>query len=209
VLLPLALFGTGDFARVYGSWIEHLRFIAATVNQSDHRGLIALPFILTKKLGADSSLLPWLLRGASVLWLGAVAVCVLIGATRRNYRADGWDLAVDAGILVLAPVVISPYLEAHHPVVAILPILALVQRAIATPDAAMARIVAGLAMGGGWLALRTSPWGYRGFGVFVQMLLIVLALAAVRFASGRSERTARLSPADDAARGAEQQSAAA
>ena len=89
--------------------------------------------------------------------------------------------------LAVALIPISPYLEPYHPVAIVLPVLALLQRATDSPYAAIRWAVV-VALGVGWLALKLSsqitvpelPLGYRGVGVFVQMLSVVLALALVR-----------------------------
>lgn len=182
VVLPVLVFGPGGAVRTYASWIDHLRLTAATVNESDHPILIALPFTLTKDLGADSLLVPWLVRAAWVAWLGAAAACVLAGRPWKSYPAHGWNLAVDGGVLTLAPIVISPYLESYHVVPALLPILALVQRTTDPACTRMLRAAAVVAMAAGWLALKASAEiGHRGAGVLVQMVLAALALAAIRW----------------------------
>ena len=180
-ILPLVFFGLDGLVSAYTSWVGQLRVLASTINESDHAILIALPFTLTKRLGADSPLVPWLAGAASAVWLGAVAACVLSGRPWRTSQTDGWDLAVDCGILALAPVVISPYLEPYHATPALLPILALVQWATVSSRPAVPRMFATVVLGTGWLALKVSGvMGFRGAGVLVQMLLVALALAAVR-----------------------------
>jgi hypothetical protein len=198
IVLPAAVFGAETLVQVYRSWLEQVRFIAVTLNQSEHPILIAIPYLLARKLGTDSVLALWLRRSLAVIWLGAVAICLV---SRRDLRNKGgiftkglrlWtpstpfysrppfaDLAINVGILTLAPIVMSPYLEAYHGVVAILPILGLLQRAL---ESWGSRVIASLALAGGWLALKLSAGEmiYRGLGIYVQMLLIVLALAAIR-----------------------------
>jgi hypothetical protein len=187
-VLPLAVFHPDGLVTAYASWFEQLRLMASKMTRETfHPILIALPFTLIKTLPAGSSLVPWLVGSASAVWLGAITACVFTGRRRENARVEGWDLAVDGGILAVALIPISPYLEPYHPVAIVLPVLALLQRATDSPYAAI-RWTVGVALGAGWLVLQLTtqitipelPLGYRGVGVFIQMLSVVLALALVR-----------------------------
>jgi hypothetical protein len=98
---------------------------------------------------------------------------------------SGWDLAVDGGILALAPVMISPYFEAYHAVPALLLALALLQRCalpgVMRPAQLAVMIVS---LGAGLAALHIfGTFGARGLGLYLQILLLTLAIIAVR--SGR------------------------
>jgi Glycosyltransferase family 87 len=201
VLLPSALFGLDAIAPLYRSWFNQMRIITATSSQSDHPILIAIPHFFARKLGPDSMLATWVMGGLTVVWLGAVAMCLFAGRKERNDerdkggKKDPGDLRffADAGILALTPVVISPYLEAYHVVLAIVPILALMKLALDSRESA---VIAGVALAAGWLSLRIAgiEMVYRGLGVYVQTSLIVLALAAIRWRQVRTRAVTAPSP---------------
>jgi hypothetical protein len=183
-VLPALVFGPVEALGAYQSWLTQLRAAASTLNQSEHPILIALPFTLTKKLGADSDAMPILLAMAWVLWLGAVAACLLAGRVQRRSPA-GWDMAVDGGLLVLTPVAISPYLEAYHVVPALLLALALLQVAGNAERSWRARTIALACLGLGWMTLAIfAKFDLRGVGVFVQLWLMVTGLTCVRLWNG-------------------------
>jgi hypothetical protein len=180
-LLPAAAFGCAGVVKVYASWLEHLNFIGAHLYELNHPILIAIRFTLTKKLGQDSMQVGWLTQGFTALWLGLIAACLLVSRRGRGSPVTGWDLAVDGGTLALAPVVISPYLEAYHAVVAVLPMLALAQRLVAAPSRTTTRFGVAAAIASGWLALKIAGSAdCRGLGVAAEMIIAVLALTAIR-----------------------------
>jgi hypothetical protein len=179
-LLPLLAFGPENLIGVYLSWLEHLRSLAGKGVDWDHPLLISIPFTLGKKLGTDSPLAPWLVYGCSVVWIAAAFSCLRAG--RGSNGRDGWNLTVDAGILALLPVVISPYLEAYHVVVALLPMVALADLAIASESSARIRTAAFLAIALGCVALKLSGnHDVRGLGVLAQLTITATALAAIRW----------------------------
>lgn len=191
-VLPLLAWGPFVLVSVYASYAAHLRSVLGNAHAAWHPISIALPLALTQRLGPHSPLVPVLLRCASVLWFAAAAGCLLTGRPRRQRGTSGWDLAADGGVLALVPTVLSPYLEPYHGVPALLLTLALAARA-ADPDcraAARSFAAAGLALG--WLALRLSgAVGWRGVGVWAQMVTFALVLAAVRHLEGKALPRAR------------------
>ncbi|MGL4461109.1 MAG: glycosyltransferase family 87 protein [Planctomycetia bacterium] len=181
VLLPAAVFGPTRVVEVYASWLRHLQYIRGYFAVNEHPILIAPHYSLVRRLGADSPLIPWVLGATTVLWLAAVGACVWFGRPRRERSRSGWDLAVDAGALTLAPVVVSPYLEAYHAVPGLLLALALARKAFDARNPLDARLISWGAILAGWTALTLGgSAGWRGFGVWGQMMLAVLALTYIR-----------------------------
>lgn len=182
IVLPLAAFGPSGMIGVYGSWWHHLGHVAEKLRTVDHMALVSLNY--TIKRVCSPGLAPWLLGGASAAWLGVVASCVWLG--RRRAAWGGWDLAVDGGMIALSTVVISPYLESYHPVVAILPVLALVAKAVDASSGQRSRVMIVSALAAG-LILRAvcgeivvGQMHLDGIGIYLQMLLAGGALVAIR-----------------------------
>jgi len=177
-LLPLLVF---PFVQVYASWIEMLRHIPGTIAVSGHPILVSIPFTL-KHLGLTPPLASWVAVGIFLVWLGTAGLALWLGQKRGHRMISGWDLAVDGGILALAPVMISPYFEAYHAVPALLLALALLQRC-ALPGvmrpAQLAVII--ISLGAGLAALHIfGSLGARGLGLYLQILLLTLAIIVVR-----------------------------
>jgi len=190
VVLPLLYAGPTGMTRLYQSWFEQLRLATAT-DLTDHPILISIPHGLAKVFGADSPQAVWIQRGAKVVWVGAVGLCLLSGGLRRDRGRTGWDLCVDAFALVLLPVVVSPYLESYHVVVAAPPILALLSYGVLKQGDLWRLTVAVLVVLAGWgLLYAFGKWKLRGLGVLAQMSLVFLALAAARIDINRRTRRA-------------------
>jgi glycosyl transferase family 87 len=179
-LLPLVVFGPDSVVQAYASWISQLRTAATTLQESDHPILISIPFTLTKRLGADTVRVQVLTATAGLVWLAAVAACLFAKGWRKQVT-NGWDLAVDGGVLVLTPVVISPYLEPYHVVPALLLALALMQQATHSAYGRKQQLGAAGALGLGWVALAVlARFDLTGVGVCAQMTVMVAALAILR-----------------------------
>jgi hypothetical protein len=180
ILLPAALFGPARLVGVYSSWIQELRFISKALNQGQHPILISLPFLLAKKLGSDSEFIPWISWAARLVWLGAVGLCVVPSFRPSEDLDERWHLAAVGSVLALAPVVISPYLEVYHAVPALLAVLAIVRVVVDSKIAIAVRLAAAAGLIAGWSALKVSGWmNVRGFGVYAEMLIWTLSLAAI------------------------------
>lgn len=180
ILLPVGYAGAGGTTRLYESWLEQLRLATAT-DLSDHPILISIPHGLAKVFGAESAQAVWIARGAKAIWIGAVGICLLSGGIGRSRPRSGWDLCVDAFALVLLPVVISPYLESYHAVVAAPPILALLAYGVQKPENLRRLLFAVFIVLAGWCLLYVfGKWRLRGLGVLLQMTLVFLGLAVAR-----------------------------
>jgi hypothetical protein len=192
--MPLLVFGPEGIITAYSSWFVQIRNAAATVHEAEHPILISLAYTLSKRLGSETILVPSLSLAGTLLWLAAVMGCVLARQSRRR-RVTGWDLAVDGGVLALAPVVVSPYLEPYHVVPALHPALALIRKAIAQSQSRRRRCGAAAALGASWVGLAVlAQLGVTGLGVYVQMLLIVSALACCRRAPPGAHSAPSASP---------------
>ncbi|MBX3378700.1 MAG: DUF2029 domain-containing protein [Phycisphaeraceae bacterium] len=190
VIAPLLYAGPNGFVQLYRSWLEQLRVATAT-DLKDHPILISIPHGLAKVLGADSQAAAWIASGATVAWVGVVGLCLLSGGLRRKGVRTGWDLCVDAFALVLLPIVVSPYLESYHVVVAAPPILALLAYGVLRSSDLRRLTIAVLVVLAGWgLLYALGKWKLRGLGVLAQMSLVFLALAAARIDIRRQERRA-------------------
>jgi hypothetical protein len=183
-VLPVAAFGVSGAVDMYGSWWEHLRHVQERLRTEDHLILISLPYTLNRVFSPTVG--PWLVSAASAVWLGTLAACLWSGR-RRRFVPSGWDLAVDGGMLGLATVVISPYLESYHPVVAILPVIALMAKAAQASSTRRTAVVAGAALLCGALIRSASgemivgQMHLDGVGIYLQMLLAAAALVAIRW----------------------------
>lgn len=185
-VMPLFAFGPRGFFGVYASYAAHLTGILGSAHAAWHPISIALPLTLTRQLGPGSPAAPVLLRMASLAWFAAAAGCLVLGRPRRARPCHGWDLAADGGVLALLPTVVSPYLEPYHAVPALLLTLALVARAAAADAHPAVRRLAAGGLAVGCIALREGgALGWRGVGVWAEMVAFALALAAVRHLAGK------------------------
>jgi len=192
VAVPVLYAGPSGTMKLYASWLEQLRLATAT-DLTDHPILISIPHGLAKVLGPESTLAVWIARGAKAIWLGAVGLCLLSGGLRRDRVRSGWDLCVDAFALVLLPVVISPYLESYHAVVAAPPILALLAYGVLHPNDSRRLAFSVFVVLAGWgLLYAFGKWKLRGLGVLAQMTLVFLALAVARIDVQRQARRSEL-----------------
>lgn len=196
LLVPVGFAGAGGATRLYESWFEQLRLATAT-DLTDHPILISIPHGLAKVFGAQSPEAIWLARGAKAIWVAAVGVCLLSGGIGRNRPRSGWELCVDGFALVLLPVVISPYLESYHAVVAAPPILALLAYGVRDPSDRRRLLFAVLVVLAGWgLLFAFGQWKLRGLGVMAQMTLVFVALAVARMDLRKQAGRLSESPAD-------------
>lgn len=191
VVVPVLYAGPSGTVKLYESWLEQLRLATAT-DLTDHPILISIPHGLNKVFGSDSPQAVWIARGAKVIWLGAIGLCLLSGGLRRDRDRSGWELCVDAFALVVLPVVISPYLESYHAVVAAPPILALLAYGVLHPSDSRRIAFAVFVVLAGWgLLYAFGKWKLRGLGVLAQMTLVFLALAVARIDMQRLARRAK------------------
>jgi Glycosyltransferase family 87 len=181
VLGPPLVFRS-HFIQAYTTWLEMMHHIYVTIDQSNHPILISLSFTLTNRLKLDPAQRGWVILAASLIWITAVGFALATGWQKSAQpREFGWNLAADCGILALAPVVISPYFEAYHAVPALLPALAVLERCASREMGRAQLILVVLALAAGLLALKVAGiCGVRGLGLYIQMLLLVLAVAIVR-----------------------------
>lgn len=178
-LIPLLIFGAKTIG-VYASWIQVIGHIQ-DADLSRHPILVSIPFTLRYRMGQDPQTVRWLTLVLSVIFVGAAAFAFRLG--RRRFRPiDGWDLAVEAGILVLIPIVLNFYLEAYHLVPALLLALAVLQP-FSIPGAwkQPASLLVAILLVAGQIAVAVAgAWGVRGLGLYIQLLLLVVAVISCR-----------------------------
>ena len=93
---------------------------------------------------------------------------------------------------MVLPVVISPYLESYHAVVAAPPILALLAYGVLHPNDSRRLAFAIFIVLAGWgLLYAFGKWKLRGLGVLSQMTLVFLALAVARIDMQKLARRAK------------------
>lgn len=197
IAMPAVVFGPGNLVGIYRSWFAHIDFMltaikAPTAEMITDLPIVAPAFTCKVRLGLDPATVGWITLAFKGIWYAAVAVCLL--ARRRWWKpaTAGWDLAVDGGLLTLAPTIVSPYLESYHVVTVVLLFLALLARLDRRQIGPWCYGLAVAALAIGWMALRASgrlhadPLALRGFGIGAQIVLAVLALAMVRFVTSRS-----------------------
>ncbi len=180
VLLPLLVF-RGNIIDVYASWLDVIRHIHDS-DLSRHPILVSIPFTLRYRTGLNAGLVTWLTTILGLIFVVTSVFAFTLGRRSQTRPIDGWNLVVDAGILVLTPIVLNFYLEPYHLVLGLPVAIAVLQR-FSMPHRwkRPALIVAAAALVGGYLAVfLTGPAGVRGLGLYIQMLLLLVAVISCR-----------------------------
>jgi hypothetical protein len=194
--LPLAYFGPSGAVKLYLSWMHHVQFMLTWIQTPDEEILnslpiIALKFTLRTRLNLDPTTVAWLTYSLAAVWLAVVGLCWLARRPWTKAKLTGWDLAVDGALLAVGPTMLSPYLESYHMVPATLLVLALLELSSHVRLGLPLRWLALMALGLGWTAVKVSgrldyyALTYRGLGVYTQMVLLLLALATLRWVASR------------------------
>jgi hypothetical protein len=184
LVLPAAVLGAAGCQGVYAEWLTRMQRMV------DYPAAMTHPILISVRRSASwladgNARVAWLImNGIRATWL---AVCIAAAADswfRKERPGDATGLLSDVGVLVLAPVAVSPYLEPYHAVAFAIPSILLV-RAIADSRlgarlrcfAGLVFLVAALLL---WIPL---DWELRGLLVNAQLFC---GVAAASFLSWRT-----------------------
>jgi hypothetical protein len=185
VAVPLAAFGPGGLAKVYGGWLGELARATDPAAKESHPILISLGKAASHATGGATA------ARAVVFGVGALWVCVgLAGAaaSRLNRSRDGFAILTHASLLVLGPVAVNPYLEPYHLVPLAVPAVLLLAAAADSRRPGWARLAAAVAFAVALVTLKaSSPWPLRG--LLVNAVALVLCSAAVLVSWCRAAET--------------------
>jgi hypothetical protein len=163
-LLPLCTYGFRGFVPVYESW-----YGVVTSNTQDrvvlnHPILISLRNSAHQLAAADQLGADWIVRGVQFAWVATGLFACTTMRRRKEGPGDAYGLLADIGLLTLAPIAVSPYLEPYHPVPYCISAMLLLCAAFDARQTRRLRLLALLlftiSLG---LALAPFPWSVRGF----------------------------------------------
>jgi len=201
VLLPIAWFGVSPAWAITKSWLDAVAGTSSlqipweypTVLLSFHKTLMTL---LTAKGGKgvynvlslqEGAILP-IVRCLQVAWLLFVGLYWWVSRRTENWSDSGTILLMDAGVLTLALLPLSPVLQSHHGVVLLLPAILLVSVVLDAEQARTIRLGALFFLLSGIVELQFGPFGpLRGLGMQMTMNLYMSALIFLRYMAGRGK----------------------
>jgi hypothetical protein len=205
--LPGAVLGRQSCLDAYAEWFSRIQRSASYPMDVPHPILISLQRSAAWLAADDARLGALIFNAIRGAWL-AIGIAAAAAARRRR-ASNPASLLADAGVLVLSPVAVSPYLEPYHAVAFVIPALLLVCAAADSNESKRLRWLAAL-LCVSMTAVLSIPqeWELRGLGVNARLFLGVAGAAFVggrsRFASARrsapeSWRSVTSSKADAAA----------
>jgi hypothetical protein len=180
-LLPLLVFGPSGTIEVYGNWLEQLKTVSTNQAETSHPILISLynsAAWLSDRGWPGSGLL---VNSFRVLWLSLGLAAMAASRTRAKPPGDAFGILTDIGILLLAPIAVSPYLEPYHAVPFAIPSILLLDAASDSHQTTRLRWLA-LSLFAATLLLAAipTPWGIRG--VMVNFRLFAATAGAIAVA---------------------------
>ena len=187
--LPLGLFGTDGALRLYSGWSEQLRTISDPLVHANLASKDAGPPLVTLQRAIVNLSGGEFGSAATRAWLLAIEtiwVAALFGYAwqcRGTFRVPIPSRAAlaDWVVLLLAPLPFSPWLEPYHAVPLLVAALLCVAVALDEDQMRGDRMVALVAAAAPLLFIVFKvPFGFRGFGLGAQLLVVVLALAYLR-----------------------------
>ena len=200
VAVPCAYFGIAGALQITMNWLRTvvgangidymLQYSGFKVSFSWVAILLLDPRASAGKLNVmecSPQMVLWLIRGVYVVWLVLVATYfatsrpVLLQSQRGRLA-----LALDASVLLMLPLPLSPFLQPPHPVVLLLPAIALLRYSLLAGGPLATRVGAALAVASGMLVeLTDNPW--RGIGVMLTIAAYFAGIWTVRRALAASE----------------------
>jgi hypothetical protein len=171
--LPPGVFGWEGSRLVYADWFGRLRHAVDYPPTAEHPILISLHRSAAYLAGGDARGAGLILNAFRALWF-ALGVGTWLVSRQRQASAGSFGLLADVGLLLLAPVAVSPYLESYHVVPLIIPSLLLVLTAVDSKQAISLRLLAVLFfVASACSAWIPADWELRGLIVNVKLLLAV------------------------------------
>lgn len=179
VVLPVLVFGYPGAVEVYGSWLEQMRTVAADRADWSHPILISLHNSAAWLAAHRGPAAAFTLNAVRAAWLGLALAALAASWRRASAPGDAFGLLADVGLLTLAPIALSPYLEPYHPVPIAIP-AALLAAAADRRQHPRLRLVAVSFLAAtcavGWCP---KPWQLRGLVVNACLLLAIAGAVAV------------------------------
>ena len=205
VFLPMAVFGNAALPQLFSDWIEQVRYIADPANQVAYP--VSLLRAATKFLAADptSDKAILLLRATQIAWLGLVAAYFLLARRVEADRPAAYDQVrlADACVALMAPLPLSVWFLPYHGVVMIPAFMLLLTVVVQNGWTKYHRITAiAVCLGCQGVRFVVPDWNYRGAVFLAEFVLLVMALAVMRWhltrpsdsAAGNLEREKSLEP---------------
>jgi hypothetical protein len=187
--LPATVLGLAGTRDVYASWAGQLDVIRRHAIDPGHPILVSLTRSAAWMSGGSSTV-----ESVTKLTVWGLWLIVAAFAAMAPYRRDDWPDAArgwlaDAGLLMLAPIALNPYLEPYHPVALAIPALLLVQGAADAGQPAGVRRMSLLLFSAALAAgLAPVPWELRGLRLNLQLLVATLGGVMVVSQTYASER---------------------
>lgn len=164
--VPLVAFGIDGTRAVYLSWMDQIQSLTLGRDSYDFLILVSLKKALSAWL--DESSLDGAVMMARGIWFGLLAVVLALAWKDRREERDGIGLAIGGGLMTLALVPVSPYLEPFHMIPCLAVTLGLIAVAMSPREQRWLRVFAGCAVAGCWLVLKFGPKDtQRGLSLYV------------------------------------------
>lgn len=190
VILPILGVGFERAALIYQAWFARMWGLVVQGKHYDFWNLVSLRKCASVFWGIESPSATLFVLAARGLWLAMLALYFWPRSRAGEEGGSHTSTTLDLGIVAIAPVVISPFLEVFHLVPVLIVVLALLKIATET-KAKNIRWAIGASLFLAWLTLKFGPKGeLRGFGVYAYcQLLLVAAVASRLLPLGKVART--------------------
>jgi hypothetical protein len=200
LVVPAAYFGIAGAMHITGNWLRTvasassidymLRYSGFKISFSWTVLLLLDPRASAGKLNVmdwSPQAVLWLIRLAYGVWLALVAAYFITSRpTPLQTERGRLALALDASVLLMFPLPLSPFLQPPHAVVLLLPAVALLRYAFGGQWPPGKRAGAALAVASGIL-VELTPYPWRGIGVMLTIAVYFGAVWMARRALADSE----------------------
>ncbi len=193
---PVAVFGVTGAAQLYSGWFEQIRIVADPAAYqliTDGGGPPLVPvrravMALTGE-GPRGSTVGWGVTALQVIWTAVVGWYGWRALREPGDPAPSRAALADWTVLLLAPLPFNPWLEPYHAVpVVVAVMLCLVVVADERLDARTRGLALVPLVVSPLLRLSGAPFEFRGLSLYVQFLVLVASLGAIRSALVRVRR---------------------
>ncbi len=193
LVVPSTYFGVAEGMAITQNWLQTVAAASGPDYLLDYTGFkISLSWIVMLLLDPRASggklnvlncspeLVLWLMRAIYACWMLLVAVYF---ATSRRESLDTSRgriaFALDVSVLLMFPLPLSPFLQPPHPLVLVVPAIALLRYAFESPRPLAKRWLAAFVVASGcFVELTPNPW--RGLGAMLTIALFFAGIWMVR-----------------------------
>ena len=188
VLLPVAVFGFKGTVDVYSDWLHVLQRASDFSVERAHPVLISLARSANHLFPSHPGQAALLVNAFRVMWTALLLSVFIYARKHRPSETSAFMLLSDVGVLILAPIAISPSLEPYHPVAIAIPGLLLLTAAADSNQERRNRAVAIIFFAAAFVIFAVpSSWEIRGLIVNLKLLFATLGTVTIVLLGKKSQ----------------------